>query len=118
MFTNIADYAVFIDPSYPAAFGLMRVDGNGFYNNLGNVLNNQTFESGIRPFIISSNPYTDAANGDFRLNSNFGGGYSIIGAAYPQRFTHTSLAQKLDVGAVQTYGNSPVPRRNPTISYL
>ena len=118
LFTNITDYAVLIDPAYPAAFGLMRVDGNGFYNNLGNVLNNQTFESGIRPFVISSNPYADAANGDFRLNSNFGGGYSLIGAAFPQKFTHTSLAQKLDLGAVQTYGNSPVPRRNPTISYL
>lgn len=118
LFTNISEYAVLIDPGYPGAFGLMRVDGNGFYNNLGNVLNNQTFDSGIRTFVFSGDPYTDALNGDFRLNSNFGGGYSLIGAAYPQKFTNTSLSQKLDVGAVQTYGNSPIPRRNPTISYL
>ena len=119
LFTNIGDYAVVIDPAYPAAFGLMRIDGNGFYNNIsGNVLNNQTLGSGIRAFEFNSDPYTDSLNGDFRLNSNFGGGYSLIGAAYPQRFTHTSLPQKLDVGAVQSYGNSPVPRRNPTISYL
>lgn len=118
IFTNIGDYAISIDHGYPGAFGLMRIDGNGFYNNVGNVLNDQTLSSGLRPFIFTSDPYTDASNGDFRLNSNFGGGYSLIGAAYPQRFTHTTLAQKLDVGAVQTYGNSPVPRRNPTISYL
>ena len=118
IFTNIGDYAIFIDPIYPSAFGLMRIDGNGFYNNLGNVLNNQTFSSGLRPFAFNSDPYTDAANKDFRLNSNFGGGYGLIGAAYPQNFTHTTLPQKLDIGAVQTYGNTPVPRRNPTISYL
>ncbi len=118
LFTNINEYAILVDPSYPAAFGLMRVDGNGFYNNLGNVINNQTFDSGIRSLLFTSDPYTDALNGDFRLNSNFGGGYSAIGAAYPQKFTHTTLSQKLDLGAVQTYGNSPIPRRNPTISYL
>ena len=118
IFTNIGDYAIIIDPAYPAAFGLERIDGNGFYNNLGNVVNNNTFSSGLRPFIFSSDPYTDVVNKDFRLNSNFGGGYSLIGAAYPQKFTHTTLPQKLDLGAVQTYGNTPVPRRNPTISYL
>ena len=118
IFTNIDDYAISIDPGYPAAFGLTRIDGNGFYNNLGNVLNDQSLTSGLRPFVFTSDPYTDELNGDFRLNSNFGGGYGLIGAAYPQKFTHTTLTQKLDVGAVQTYGNTPVPRRNPTISYL
>ena len=118
LFSNINDYAILVDPSYPTAFGLMRIDGNGFYNNVGNVINNQTFDSGIRPFYFTSDPYTDASNGDFRLNSNLGGGYALIGAAYPQKFTNTTLSQKLDVGAVQTYGNSPIPRRNPTITYL
>ena len=119
IFSTCGDYAVTIDPILPNSFGLQRIDTNGFYNNSpGNVLNNTTTGSGSRAISIAANPFSNSATSDFRLNSAISAGYNLIGTAYPQKFPNTNMPQKMDIGAVQTYGNSPIPRRNPTISFM
>lgn len=119
IFSTCGNSAVFIDPLTNTSFGLQKIDSNSFYNNIpNNVMNNNVSSSGTRSFSISGTPFANAATGDFRLNSNLGAGYNLIGKANPQKFVDTSLPQKMDVGAAQTYGNTPVPRRNPTISFV
>lgn len=119
IFSTCGDYAVVISPSSPGSIGMQRIDSNAFYNNTpGNVTNDNTLGSGTRFYSVTANPFANSSTKDFRLNSAISAGYGLIGTARPQYFTETTLPQKLDVGAVQTYGNSPVPRRNPTISYI
>jgi hypothetical protein len=69
---------------------------------------------------LASSPYVYLGNDyvDFTLNTTTGSGSALIGIAYPTDFLGTASSQKLDIGAVQTYGNQPTPRRHPTITFF
>ena len=90
------------------------IERNGFYSNTAYIISN-TYSYSKNPIILSSNPYT---SGTLIPNGNASGGAQLVGAAHPDKFIILDFSQKLDVGAVQSFGNSPIPRRSPTVSLI
>ena len=90
------------------------IERNGFYSNTSYLVSN-TYSYSKNPIIISSNPYT---SNSLIPNGNANGGAKLVGTAFPDKFIILDYAQKLDVGAVQSFGNSPIPRRSPTVSLI
>ena len=119
LFTNGADHGILIDMDTTFAFGLNRIYNNAYYNNGGNqVESNPAVVSQVGAITLSTSPFVHIGLDyvDFTLNSSTGSGEQLIGHALPTSFEGTNSTQKLDIGAVQSYGNQPVPRRNPVIS--
>lgn len=119
LFTNGGDHGILIDMDTSNAFGLSRIYNNAFYNNGGNqVESNPSTVLQVGPITLTTSPFVHIGLDyvDFTLNSSTGSGEQLIGHALPTSFEGTNSNQKLDIGAVQTYGNQPVPRRNPVVS--
>ena len=121
LFTNGGDHGILADGDFPLSFTMVKVIRNAYYNNVGN-----TFESNppylyqTDEILLTSSPYVHLGNDyvDFTLNTTTGSGSALVGVAYPTNFLGTVSNQKLDIGAVQTYGNQPTPRRHPTITFF
>jgi hypothetical protein len=119
LFTNGGDHGILIDMDMPLSFKLNRIYNNAFYNNAGNQVEvNPPYLSDISSISLSGNPYVHVGLDyvDFTPDTISGNGTPLVGNAYPSLFGGTNSSQKLDIGAVQTYGNQPSPRRNPIIS--
>jgi hypothetical protein len=119
LFTNGGDHGILIDMNNPTDFKLNRIFNNAFYNNAGNQVEvNPVFLSAISSITLSSSPYVHVGLDyvDFTPNTVTGDGAALVGTAFPNLFYGTNSLQKLDIGAVQTFGNQPSPRRNPIIS--
>jgi hypothetical protein len=103
----------------PTDFKLNRIYNNAFYNNAGNQVEvNPPFLAAISSISLLSNPYMHIGLDyvDFTPNTVNGSGIHLVAKAYPKTFIGTESIQKLDIGAVQTFGNQQGPRRNPTVS--
>ena len=119
LFTNGTDHGILLDMDFSYSFGLSRIYNNAFYNNGGNQVEvNPPVISQIGPITLLTSPYVHIGIDyvDFTLNTATGSGAQLVGQALPSSFQGTNSTQKLDIGAVQTYGNQPSPRRNPIIS--
>jgi hypothetical protein len=90
------------------------IERNGFYSNTAFIISN-TYSYSKNPIILSSNPYTSST---LIPNGNANGGAQLVGTASPDKFIILDYSQKLDVGAVQSFGNTPIPRRSPTVSLI
>lgn len=86
---------------------------NAFYNNaLGNFGSNITGAK-RNNITLSGNPFVDATNGNFALNSVAGAGLSVRASASPSPWlNYISTINSQDIGAVQN-ANSPVTYVNP-----
>lgn len=86
---------------------------NAFFNNaLGNFGPNLTGPK-RNNITLSGNPFVDAANGNFGLNSIAGAGSSVRALAAPSPWlNYISTINSQDIGAVQTI-NSPTVFINP-----
>jgi hypothetical protein len=51
---------------------------------------------------LTADPFTDAANGDFTLNSTAGGGAELRGAGWPSALPGLSGTSHPDIGAYQS----------------
>jgi hypothetical protein len=121
LFTNGGDHGILADGDFPLSFTLAKVIRNAYYNNAGNTFEpNPPYLYQTDEIILNSSPYVHLGNDyvDFTLNTTTGSGSLLIGVAYPSNFLGTASSQKLDIGAVQTYGNQPTPRRHPTITFF
>jgi hypothetical protein len=119
LFSNSGDHGIVVDMDYPLAFSLSKVYNNAFYNIPGNQFEvNPPLLTQINPITLTSFPYVhvDVDYVDFTLNTVTGSGAELVGKGLPLSFNGTNSIQKLDIGAVQSYGNQPTPRRNPIIS--
>lgn len=66
------------------------IDYNAFRGNSGGERSTSGFIAGPHDITLSADPFTDAANGDFSLNSTAGGGAALAGAGFPATFpVHT-----------------------------
>jgi hypothetical protein len=61
-------------------------------------------DSGLGDVSLSADPFTNAAVGDFSLNSTAGGGAACKAAGYPGTFPNGTTVGFLDIGAVQNNG--------------
>ena len=59
--------------------GFHLIDGNAFYNNTTNVLNHNRVSNSIT---LTADPFADAANGDFNIADNYGGGQTLRAVNY------------------------------------
>lgn len=119
LFANGGDHGIIADLDYALAFSLSKVYNNAFYNISGNQYEvNPPLLNQIDSITLTSFPFIHVGNDyvDFTLNTVTGSGAELIGKGLPQSFDGTNSVQKLDIGAVQNYGNQPLPRRNPIIS--
>lgn len=73
---------------------------NAFGSNGSGDVNNYTKSS--TDVSLTANPFTNAASGDFSLNSTAGGGAEIKGAGFPGGFPGGLATGHLDIGAVQS----------------
>lgn len=71
---------------------------NAFGNNTNHLTN---FFSGGDEITLTADPFVDAANDDFELNSTAGGGVLVRAMAYPTVFLGSSTTNYQDVGATQ-----------------
>ncbi len=78
-----------------------------FFNNTSGATNNILAAQQEGQITLTADPFVDAANGDFRLNMNAGGGALLRGAGYPQTFPGLTWANRRDIGAHQHSGRSP-----------
>jgi hypothetical protein len=88
------------------------LERNAFYNNTAYIIST-TYSYSKNEIILSSNPYVTST---LIPNGNATGGARLVGTAAPDKFIILDFSQKLDVGAVQSFGNTPIPRRAPTVS--
>jgi hypothetical protein len=119
LFTNNLDHGILIDMIDPLSFGFSKIVRNAFYNNaINNLEVNPPVIQMTDQIILPSNPYVHIGNDyvDLTLNTLTGSGDLLIAKAYPVNFLGTVTNQLMDIGAVQSFGNQPTPRRNPTIS--
>jgi hypothetical protein len=63
------------------------IDHNAFGNNTSGA--RQNFIAGAHDVTLTADPFTDAANGDFSLNSTSGGGAALKGMGFPATFPVT-----------------------------
>lgn len=119
LFTNNLDHGILIDMVNPLSFGFSKIVRNAYYNNaLNNLEVNPHVIDQTDQIILPSDPYVHIGNDyvDFTLNTLTGSGDLLIAKAYPIDFLGTNTSQLMDIGAVQSFGNQPTPRRHPTIS--
>jgi hypothetical protein len=85
---------------------------NAFYNNTGG--NYSQMPAGASDVILTADPYTNRAGGDYSLNGTTGGGAALRGAGIPGGFGLLGAAAQAsighaDIGAVQTLGAAAPP---------
>lgn len=90
----------------------LGVDKNAFYNNTSGQVNNGL--NGPGDVTLTADPFVDAANGNFALNSTAGGGAACRAAGFPGAFPGGTTTGYLDIGAVQHQdagggGTVPIP---------
>lgn len=91
------------------------INWNAFKSNTSGARNQVT--AGDNDVTLSADPFTNAAGGDFSLNSTAGGGAACRAAGFPGAFPGGTTTGYLDIGAVQhadpasTGGAYPVVRR-------
>lgn len=100
---------------YPADF---QWDGNAYYNNTtGTRLNaddtgTTNAINGVSPYtnsldvILTANPFTNSASGDFTLNNTAGGGAACRGHGIPGAMPGLSQVGYMDMGAFQAQATS------------
>jgi len=112
LIANNASYG--IDLNQNGFNALPLYDGNAYFNN---TLGNRHYMddigticpvNGIAPYVnthdvvLTADPFIDVTNGDFRLNSNVGGGAACRGAGAPTTWPGNTLTVSApDIGAVQ-----------------
>jgi hypothetical protein len=86
----------------------VKLNNCAFYNNTSGKYNTANIATiNVSGEIIPTvSPFVDAANGDFRLNMNAGGGALLRGAGYPQTLPGLTYAHRRDIGAHQHSGPS------------
>jgi len=84
-----------------------------FQNNafFGNGSNYSGVPAGASDIILTASPYTNAASGDYSLNSTTGGGAALLGAGVPGGLGllgtgALASTSYVDIGAVQTLGGA------------
>jgi hypothetical protein len=85
---------------------------NAFFNNTGG--NYGQLPAGVSDVILTQDPYTNRAGGDYTLNGSAGGGALARGQGIPGGVGLLGSAAMvsaghLDIGAFQTLGASPAP---------
>ena len=107
----------------PATDGLYLINCAGGSNTSGNW--NGTAGNAVGFVTLSANPFTNAAGGDFSLNTTAGGGAALRAAGFPGAFPTGTTTSYLDIGAVQHQdsggGTTPtIPRilTAPSWAYL
>ena len=108
IFSNVSGFAI---DNYGVGSNTMNVIDNnahfsctsGFTNNvfIVNSGNNPPFTN-RNNIALTVSPFVSAANLDFRLNNEVGGGRSCRGAGRMQSFPLTTTISSTDIGAVQT----------------
>ena len=88
-------------------------DGNAFFSNTSgtrfagddtgsvNAINGVSPYSNVRDVILTADPFTNAAAGDFSLNTTTGGGAACRAAGFPGLFPGGLTTGSLDIGAAQ-----------------
>jgi hypothetical protein len=87
IFVSCGGYGVSNGGGYGPGWASEAVDYNAFYNNTSGARNGLT--AGAHDVTLSADPFTDAANGDFSLNSTSGGGAALKGMGFPATFPVT-----------------------------
>lgn len=104
--TNVGNAVASANSGFPATW---RWDGNAFYNN-GGTRSNIDSTTGVYStgaytnrldVSLSADPFKDAANADFRLNNDAGGGRSCRAAGFPNAYPGLGTLGYRDMGAVQ-----------------
>jgi len=72
---------------------------NAFYNNTSGARNNVL--AGAGDVTLTADPFTNAAGGDFSLNTTAGGGAAARAVGFPGVFPGISTTGYLDIGAAQ-----------------
>ncbi len=84
----------------------------GFYNNTGDLTVGASGMQVVSKIPLTADPFTNAAGGDFSLNSTAGGGTLLKALGFPTSFLGISTTQAIDVGAAQSAaGASGYPTR-------
>lgn len=109
IFSNVSGYVLRI-----ATCGTTRMNyflNNAYFSITSGFIdtNGSTIDNGSQPPYISKNnvsltvsPFVSAANLDFRLNNEIGGGRSCRGAGQVQAYPLTTTISSTDIGAVET----------------
>lgn len=85
-----------------ASPGGMNVILNNAWGGAGTANINGALSTGINPTTLTANPFTNsAANGDFSLNNNAGGGALLRSLGYPGAFPGGTMTGYADTGALQ-----------------
>lgn len=88
-----------------------ELENNVFYSNSGSGVGTggNSFSSNknvnINPIFLSQSPFVDAANGDFRLNDEPGGGRLCKGIGVISPFYSVSASRNINAGAYQNQVN-------------
>jgi hypothetical protein len=72
---------------------------NAFFSNTGGNYGN--INAGTGDVVATVDPYVDAPNGDFRLNTTAGGGAALRAAGFPGVFPGGLTTGTIDIGAAQ-----------------
>jgi len=81
------------------SYSQIKGDYNAFKSNTSGARNN--VPAGPNDVTLSADPFTNAASGDFSLNTTSGGGAACRAAGFPGVFPGGTSTGYLDIGAVQ-----------------
>jgi hypothetical protein len=76
-----------------------EIDFNAYFSNTSGA--RSQFQAGAGDVTLTGNPFTNAAGGDFSLNSTSGAGAACRGTGYPGVFPGGLTTGHVDIGAVQ-----------------
>lgn len=86
--------------------------GFAYYNNTSGSYNTSGWLESIGEVTCTSDPWTDAANGDFTPNSVADGGALLKGAGYPQS-SPTGITTTTDIGYIKSTSGGGIPSFGP-----
>jgi hypothetical protein len=84
-------------------------DTNAYYNNTSGARNN--CGSGAHDVLLTADPFTNSAGGNFALNNTAGGGAAAKAAGIPGAFPGGTTTGYPDLGAVQSQGGGGGTKR-------
>jgi hypothetical protein len=86
----------------PTGNGLIRGLASSCNNAFGGNTGGTGWPGSIGDVVLTANPFTNSASGDFSLNSTSGGGAACKGAGFPGAFPGGTSTGHVDIGAVQS----------------
>jgi len=100
IFDSNAGYGInFTSAFVNGPYALPVINYNAFRNNTSGARNNVS--AGTGDVTLSADPFTNAASGDFSLNTTAGGGAACRAAGFPGVFPGGLTTGYLDIGAAQ-----------------